>query len=126
MQTLVLTLHVLAATVWVGGQLVLAVVVPVVRRGAPDLLPAVGRAYARLAWPAFGILLVTGGYNVSRLEDPGRGLLAAKLALVVVSGVGAFVHQRADRPQLKGAAAGVGLLAGIAVVLLGVVLSNHG
>lgn len=126
MQTLVLSLHVLAATVWVGGQVVLAAVVPVVRRGAPHLLAAVGRAYARLAWPAFGTLLVTGGYNVSRLDGASQGVLVAKLVLVVVSGAGAYVHQRSGRPQLKGAAAGVGLLAALAVVVLGVALGRHG
>lgn len=124
MATLILSLHVLAATVWVGGQIVLAVVVPVVSRSARTALPAVGRAYARIAWPAFVVLLLTGAYNLRRLDDAG-GVLTAKLALVAGSGAGAFVHQRVNRPRLKGLAAGVGLLAGVAAVVLGVLLGEH-
>lgn len=125
MATLILSLHVLAATVWVGGQIVVAVVVPVVSRSAPIALPAVGRAYARIAWPAFVVLFLTGVYNVTRLDHAG-GVLTAKLVLVAVSGLGAFVHQRMHRPGLKGPAAGVGLLAAVAAAVLGVVLGEHG
>lgn len=124
MATLILSLHVLAATVWVGGQIVLAVVVPVVSRSARTALPVVGRAYARIAWPAFVLLLLTGAYNLRRLDDAG-GVLTAKLVLVAGSGAGAFVHQRVNRPRLKGLAAGVGLLAGVAAVVLGVLLGEH-
>lgn len=123
-QTAVLSVHVLAATIWVGGQVVLAAVVPVVRRAGVDVLPAIGRTYARLAWPAFAVLLLTGGYNLMALDEPTRGLLVTKLLLVVVSGLGALVHQRADRPQLRGAAAGLGLLAAVAAVVVGVALGH--
>ena len=123
--TLVLSLHVLAATVWVGGQLVLAAFVPIVRSRAPDVLPALARRYARLAWPAFALLLLTGVYNLSRVDDPG-GASGAKLVLVGVSGAGAFMHQRARRPLIKGPAAGLGLLAAVAAAVLGVVLGEHG
>ena len=49
-------LHVLAATVWVGGQITLAGLVPTVRVLGPEATRAVARGVNRLAWPAFALL----------------------------------------------------------------------
>ena len=51
--TVRLFLHILAASVWVGGQIALAGVVPTVRKVSPEATKAVARAFARVAWPAF-------------------------------------------------------------------------
>ena len=50
-----LSLHVLAAAVWVGGQLTLAELVPTVRKLSPEATKLAARAFARLSWPAFAI-----------------------------------------------------------------------
>lgn len=60
MEELRLFVHLLAATVWVGGQLVLAALVPALRAAGPGVPAAAARAFSRVAWPAFGVLLVTG------------------------------------------------------------------
>ena len=87
-----LTLHVLAATVWVGGQIVMT---GPGRAGPParggDATKTLARAFARMAWPAYLLLIVTGIWNVTavhyssqvgleggahgqdRRGDPGRG-----------------------------------------------------
>ena len=57
-------LHVLAATVWVGGQLVLAGLVPALRRLGPDAPRVVAGQFNRIAWPAFAVLVATGIWNV--------------------------------------------------------------
>ena len=58
-----LTLHVLAATVWVGGQFVMAGLLPTVR-GLGDSAPRkVAKAFGRLSWPAFWLLIATGVWN---------------------------------------------------------------
>src|SRR5262249_36499529 len=60
-----LFLHILGATVWVGGQIALAGVVPVVRRHAGvETVRLVARRFQQVAWPAFLLLLVTGIWNL--------------------------------------------------------------
>src|SRR5215469_4994906 len=93
-----LSLHVGAAAVWVGGQFTLAGLVPVLRKDAPDAVSAAARQFARLAWPAFVVLLATGVWNmaamnVSKQTGAWKAVLAVKVGIVVLSGVAAFMHQ---------------------------------
>jgi putative copper export protein len=130
--TIRLFLHVLAATVWVGGQVVLGGLVPVVRRlGGIDTARAVARRFQLIAWPAFGLLVVTGVWNLAavRVGDQSSAYvttLAVKLVLVAVSGMGALGHVMLARrrPALGGALAGIALLAAIGATFVGVLLAN--
>jgi len=72
--TLRLFLHILAASVWVGGQIALAGVVPSVRKVAPEATKAVARAFARVAWPAFAVVVLTG------IGEAGRRYVTAEFA----------------------------------------------
>ena len=117
-----LFLHVLAATVWVGGQLVLAALVPVLRRVHPDAPAAAARQFARVAWPAFGVLLATGIWNLSvvapAVAGPYRTTLAVKLVAVAVSGATALLHSRARTVRGRAlSGAGTGLSAVVALAL---------
>ncbi|CAN5416657.1 hypothetical protein BH10ACT3_BH10ACT3_21710 [soil metagenome] len=92
-----LFLHVLSASIWVGGQLVLMALVPAVRTFGPEATRAVARAFNRIAWPAFAVAVVTGLWNVfavpmALLEHPWVEL---KVLVVMLSGIGAAVHQNA-------------------------------
>jgi putative copper export protein len=99
LETLRLFLHVLAATVWVGGQLTLAALVPALRAAGADVPKAAANAFNRVAWPAFGVLVATGVWNVVA-EGHGspayQHTLWLKYALVAASGVTAFLHARAS------------------------------
>jgi putative copper export protein len=145
-------LHVLAATVWVGGQLTLGTIVPVLRPRADDPDPEAARARIRsvarrfqvVAWSAFAVLLVTGVWNLLALhvgDQSGAWLatLMVKLTCVAVSGLAAAVHilvaaprVRAARDEaarrsaaaLSGACEGLSVLFAIAALFLGVLL--HG
>jgi copper resistance protein D len=109
------TLHVLAAMLWLGGMLFLGVVgAPVLRRVEPPPLRAqlfqqLGLAFRRVGWISIGVLLVTGVLNLHfRGMLNGRLLtadywqtrygisLGVKLACVVVmltlSAIHDFVH----------------------------------
>jgi putative copper export protein len=93
-----LFLHLLAATVWVGGQLTLAGLVPVLKQVSPEAPRAVAVQFGRIAWPAFAVLVLTGIWNIVAVGDVGgeyRRTLELKLAVVVLSGVAAYLHARA-------------------------------
>ena len=107
-------LHVFAATVWVGGQLTLAGLVPGLRALSPDAPRVVARRFNRIAWPAFGVLVATGIWNVLVLEPDwdsayGRTVMV-KVLVVTASGLTALVHSQA---RSKAALAVFGALSGL-------------
>jgi putative copper export protein len=98
--TIRLTLHVLAATVWVGGQFVMMGLVGPARGLGPDAPKTLARAFARLAWPAYAVLVVTGVWNISAvgyadMDTAWKAVLIAKIGVVVLAGLGVLLHQRA-------------------------------
>ena len=126
-ETLRLFLHVLAATVWVGGQITLAALVPALRAAGAEVPKAAANAFNRVAWPAFGVLLLTGVWNVVAEGDKGpayQHTLMLKYTLVIASGVTAFLHARAAS---RTAMAVFGALTGItalATLFVGILLAQ--
>ncbi len=120
-----LFVHVIAATVWVGGQLVLAALVPILRSQDPGLPKIAAQAFNRVAWPAYWVLVATGVWNIAaeQAEAPTgwTTVLAVKVALVALSGVAAFLHTRASTtPGLAvwGALSGLSALSAVYVGIL--------
>jgi putative copper export protein len=97
--TVRLFVHVLAATVWVGGQFTLAGLVPALRAAGPDVPKLAARAFNRVAWPAYGLLWLTGIWNLlvlpSGLSTEYMVTLFVKILVVLASGITAFLHARA-------------------------------
>jgi uncharacterized membrane protein len=125
-----LWLHVLGATVWVGGQLTLAAIVPALRAAGPDVPKRVARAFNRVAWPAFGLLLVTGVWNIAAVnhdDHPNstyQAVLGVKMAVVAASGISAWMHTRATSTKglaIWGAVTG---LTALSSLYLGVLLAG--
>jgi putative copper export protein len=116
--TIRLFLHVLAAAVWVGGQVTLAGLVPALRTLGPDAPRTVARRFNRIAWPAFGVLFATGLWNLAETnigDQPSEWIatLLAKLTVVALSGISAALHTRAATRRalaLWGALSGVSAL----------------
>jgi len=125
--TVRLFLHVVAATVWVGGQLTLAALVPALRLMGPDVPRAAARRFNLVAWPAYGVLVLTGIWNVlavNHMSASYRTTLIAKVAVVAASGITAVLHARSKRPAglaIWGALTG---LTALAALFLGVVLAG--
>lgn len=124
--TIRLFLHVLAATVWVGGQLTLAALVPALR-GVEGATRAAARRFDQVAWPAFGVLVATGIWNIFAVEHQSaafKATLNLKLALVALSGIAAFVHTRARSSRniaIWGALSG---LTALAALFVGIMLAQ--
>jgi putative copper export protein len=127
MMTIRLFLHVLAASVWVGGQIVLVGVVPSIRTSHPEATKLVAKAYGRVAWPAFVVVVVTGLWNLSEIsvsetDTAYQVTLFLKVGLAIVSGAAAAVHQ-VGRSKLALAVGGaLGFLAALGAMFLGFLL----
>ena len=119
-----LTLHVLGATVWVGGQITVTGLMPTVRglgEGGPK---KVARALARLLWPAYALVVVTGFWNIAAFKLAGAptawtAVLVVKIAVVAVAGVAVFLHQRATTKRGLAVWGSIGGTASVAALVLG-------
>lgn len=113
--------HILAATIWVGGQLILAALVPRLRADAPDAVRIAARRFNAVAWPAFAVLVASGVWNLFEVDIADADAdyqvtLFVKLVLVGASGAGAAVHAIGRSKAaivLGGIAAGLGAVAAL-------------
>ena len=125
--TIRIFLHILAASVWVGGQFVLANVVSGLPRDHRDALPVVARAFARIAWPAFVVTVVTGVWSllsIDTLDADAQIALALKIVAVAVSGGAAAAHSASSSRLIKALGGTLGSIAAVIAMLLAVVVST--
>jgi len=117
--TLRLFLHVTAAAVWVGGQFVMLGLLPTARQLGDGAAQKLARAFARLSWPAFALLVITGAWNMMALQSSTKStgwnvVFSVKMVMVILAGLGAWLHGRA---KSKGGTAAWGSIAGTASLL---------
>ena len=124
--TIRITLHVLAATIWVGGQFTLAGLLPVLRQfdGSAKLA---ARAFNRIAWPAYGVLIITGMWNLSAIDVTAQSnsyqvTVLIKIAVAMSAGVAAAAHISASSKLALAVGGAIGAVASVAAVFLGVLL----
>jgi copper resistance protein D len=112
--TVLRIVHVLSASVWVGGTVALVFVgVPAIRRlegeARATAMRALGRRWRPLGWSAMGVAIVSGlwltelngGFARAALDTFFDRTLIVKSALVVVLCVGAAVHDYLLGPRLQ-------------------------
>ncbi|RKS73231.1 hypothetical protein BZB76_3921 [Actinomadura pelletieri DSM 43383] len=116
-------LHVLAATIWVGGQITLGALVPALR-GYEGVTKVAARRFNTIAWPAFAVLVLTGVWNITAgdLGDAARRTLEVKLVFVLLSGVAAFLHTRASSKAGLAVWGALGAIGALAALFFGVQL----
>jgi putative copper export protein len=123
-----LSLHVLAAAVWVGGQLTLAGLVPTARRLGEGAPRALARAFGRVQWPAYGVLVVTGLWNVSAVhagQPPAwQAVLGVKVVVVALAGLSAYLHTRSTTRRGLAVWGAVTALSSLAALVMGVFLAG--
>jgi putative copper export protein len=129
LDTLRLSLHVLAATVWVGGQIVMTGLVGPARTIGGDAPKVLARAFARMAWPAFLVLVATGIWNITAVHyssqsSAWKAVLMAKILVVILAGVATGLHQRATTEGQLALWGSIGGTASVAALVMGVLLAG--
>jgi putative copper export protein len=106
--------HVLSASLWVGGTVALvAVGVPAIRRlegeARATAMRTLGRRWRPLGWSAMGVAILSGlwltelhgGFARAALDTDFDRILIAKSALVLLLCVGAVLHDYVLGPRLQ-------------------------
>lgn len=124
-------LHVLAVAVWVGGQIVLAGLVPAIRTSAPEALPKVAQAFARVAWPAMIVIVFTGmwGLTSSSASDSDTEYMmtfAVKMVMVFIAIAATIVHSQGSSKAAKAIGGALGLLGSLLAAYAGILLAHVG
>jgi uncharacterized membrane protein len=125
MQTVnvLLYLHILGATVWVGGLIVVGALVPAIRDATDDrtVIRAVARRFGVVSWIALAVQVVTG--SLLLFDHVWSATLSVKISLVILSAILAAWHSLAARdqsPAVRGAIQGVIMLLALAIVWLAI------
>jgi putative copper export protein len=122
-----LSLHVLAATIWVGGQITLGALVPTLQAAGADVPRSVARRFSQVAWPAFVVLVATGIWNISAVHDQShvwKTVLMVKVAVVILSGITAYLHQRATSRTGLAVFGALTALTAVSALVIGVALAG--
>ena len=124
-----LILHVTAAAIWVGGQFTVAGLLPTIRGLGEDAPKKVARAFGRLLWPAYAVLVVTGFWNIAALtvkdaSSAWKAVLIVKIVVVAIAGVAVFLHQRSTSKVGLAVWGSIGGVASGAALCLGVFLAG--
>jgi putative copper export protein len=127
--TIRLFLHALAAAVWVGGQLTLAGLVPAIRASSPATLKPVAHAFARLAWPAFIVLVLTGAWSLAAVDigdtsTAYQATVLVKIVLAIAAGAATAVHSIGHTKLAIALGGAIGLLASLGAMFLGLLLQT--
>ena len=109
--TLRMFIHVLAATVWVGGQLVMIGLVPVARSLGPDAPRQLAKRFGLISWSAFLVLTFTGIWNALSVDfndasSSYKAKFGLKMTCYLLTGIGAGLHSFGTnvgrtRPKLR-------------------------
>jgi uncharacterized membrane protein len=124
-----LIIHILAATIWVGGQFTVAGLLPTIRTLGDDATKVVAGALGRLLWPAYGVLIVSGFWNISAVDaclasTAWNAVLGIKITVVLSAGVAVYLHQRSTSKVGLAVWGAVGALASVGALCLGVFLAG--
>ena len=123
-----LFLHLLGVAGWVGGQLTMAALVPVLRKLGPDAPRLAAKRFGPVAWCFFGLAVLTGVWNLFEVSLSVRDsaylvTLFVKLLLVGLSGAFAAIHSNTSSVTVRGATGALGVTAALGALLMGTVLS---
>jgi len=124
-------LHILAGCVWLGGQIVLAGIVPRLRKTNPDALSNIAKGYATIAWPAMILIVFTGAWGLASTDAADKSseymiTLGIKMMLVAATVIATLIHSNGTTKLAKGLGGAIGLLATLFAAYCGVLLAHVG
>ncbi len=127
--TIRLFIHVVAATIWVGGQFALAGLVGPLRRAAPETTKVAANAFARVAWPAFAVLVVTGIWNLVEIDITNtssayQATVMVKIAFAMAAGAFVALHSFGQTKLALAVGGALGALCSLVALFLGVLLHS--
>lgn len=127
--TIRLFLHVLAASVWVGGQIVLGGLVPRLRATFPESTKVAAQAFGRIAWPAFVVVVATGIWSivdigVSDTSTDYQVTIFVHVTMAALTGVSAAVHSLGRSKLALALGGALGLLTALAALFTGLLLQS--
>ena len=124
-----LFLHILAASIWVGGQIVLGGLVPKLRQAAPESLKVAANAFARVAWPAFAVVVVTGMWNildikVGDMSTDYQVTMFVHVLLAMATAMFAVIHSVGKTKLALALGGALGLLTSLGAMFVGIMLQT--
>lgn len=120
-------LHILGASVWVGGQVIVAALVPALRKVGQEATQAAAQQFGRVAWPFFALSVATGLWNIFEVDFADAATsyhvtFGVKFVLVIATGLAAWLHTKATERRHIAMLGSVSGVTAIAALLLGVTL----
>jgi putative copper export protein len=120
-------LHLLGVCGWVGGQLVMGALVPVLRKVSPEAPRLAAARFGRIAWACFALAVVTGVWGLAAVEVADRSggyhvTLLVKLLLVGASGAAAAIHGTTNSVVVRAATGAAAALTALGALLAGAIL----
>jgi putative copper export protein len=124
-----LFLHILAASVWVGGQIVLGGLVPKLRQVAPESLKVAANAFSRIAWPAFAVVVVTGMWNildikVGDMSTEYQITMFVHVLLAMAAAMFVVIHSIGQTKLALALGGALGLLTSLGAMFVGILLQT--
>jgi putative copper export protein len=124
-------LHLLAVCVWLGGQVVLAGIVPKLRKSNPEALTNIAKGYASIAWPAMILIVFTGAWGLGAVDVSDKSseymiTFGIKMLLVAGAVIATLIHSNGTSKLAKGLGGAVGLFATLVAAYSGVLLAHVG
>jgi hypothetical protein len=109
----------------------LAGLVPTIRIAAPEALPKVAQAFARVAWPAMIVIVFTGAWGLGSVDAADSGTeymttFAVKMLMVFIAVAATVIHSQGNSKAAKAIGGALGLLGSLLAAYAGILLAHVG
>ncbi len=128
LDTIRIFIHILSVAVWVGGQIAMMAIMPILKEaGIEGLAAKVAQGFSNIAFPALAVAIFSGVWNILAIDMANATMVwnivfGIKFLLVILSGFGAVKHKNATDPKQKGLYGAIGFGSAVIAMFLGYVI----